>query len=78
MTGENLDISSDPPGGESKKSSPQGRPFVGLHFLCCDIYTRVYVNRDETAYDGHCPRCSKKVTLRIGPGGTSSRMFTVS
>lgn len=78
MAGENLDISSDPPGEASKPSSAQGRRFVGIHFLCCDIYTRVYANRDGEAYEGNCPRCSKKVKLRIGPGGTSSRMFKVS
>ncbi len=78
MTGENLDISSDPPGSQPKQLSAPGRRFVGLHFLCCDIYTRVYINRDETAYEGHCPQCTKKVKLRIGPAGTSSRMFTVS
>jgi hypothetical protein len=36
----------------------------------------VYVNRDETAYDGNCPRCAKRVRLRIGPGGTNARFFT--
>jgi hypothetical protein len=49
---------------------------VGIHFVCCDVYTRVYINRDATAYEGNCPKCAKRVRLRIGPGGTDSRFFT--
>ena len=77
MPGENLDLSSDyefsPP------TSPSGgRPFVGIRFACCDIYTRIYLNREATAYRGACPRCARPVELRIGPGGTDARFFTVS
>lgn len=72
MAGENLDLSSDPP----ESQEPMARSFVGIRFACCDVYTRVYINRTATAYEGHCPRCSKRVRLRIGPGGTESRFFT--
>ncbi len=77
MPGEHLDLSSDGPGGagSSSKSSKERR-FVGVHFTCCDVYTRVYINRDETAYEGRCPKCAKQVRLGIGPGGTDSRFFT--
>jgi hypothetical protein len=47
-----------------------------VRFACCEIYSRVYVNRDLTAYVGHCPRCSKRIELKIGPGGTDARFFT--
>jgi len=83
VPGEHLDLSSDGPtrGGEPKRDGDSsvpagGRKFVGVQFTCCDIYTRVYINREETAYEGHCPRCGKKVHLGIGPGGTDSRFFT--
>jgi len=76
MAGENLDLSSDVVRATSKGSAESTRRFVGVHFVCCDVYTRVYVNRDETAYEGNCPKCAKRVTLRIGPGGTDSRFFT--
>jgi hypothetical protein len=74
MPGENLDLSSDPPLGDRPDDS--ARSFVGIHFACCDVYTRVYVNRARTAYEGNCPKCSKPIRLRIGPGGTDSRFFT--
>jgi len=74
MVGERLDLTDDPTGGA--KPPAAGRRFVGVQFTCCDIYTRVYVNRDGTAYDGRCPKCAKKVRLEIGPGGTDARFFT--
>lgn len=73
MAGENLDLSSDPP---EPDRLPAARSFVGIHFVCCDVYSRIYINRDSTAYEGYCPKCSKRVRLRIGPGGTDSRFFT--
>ena len=76
MAGEHLDLSSDFPAQQSGEGRAAGRRFVGVHFVCCDAYTRVYINRDETAYEGNCPKCAKKVRLQIGPGGTDSRFFS--
>ena len=77
MAGEHLDLTDDPRGSDNaSKPASSGRRFVGIHFVCCDVYTRVYVNRDETAYEGNCPKCAKRVRLRIGPGGTDTRFFT--
>jgi len=84
MKGHNLDLSSDPGGVSSSdphpesQNDPTGRQFIGVHFTCCDIYLRVYINRDETGYDGRCPRCGREVHFVIGPGGTDARFFTAS
>jgi hypothetical protein len=77
MAGEHLDLTNDPHGGDASQSDKRsGRRFVGVHFQCCDVYTRVYINRDQTAYEGRCPKCAKPVRLVIGPGGTDARFFT--
>ena len=41
---------------------------MGVHFACCHVYTRVYINRSQTAYVGRCPRCGRQARLRIRSG----------
>jgi hypothetical protein len=53
----------------------QRRPYVGINFTCCNVYSRVYRNRAGDAYEGMCPKCYRRVKLGIGPGGTSQRFF---
>jgi predicted RNA-binding Zn-ribbon protein involved in translation (DUF1610 family) len=63
---------------EDKKApnvSKAAKKFLGIHFRCCSTYSRIYINNKETAYEGHCPRCGKKVSIAIGEGGTASRFF---
>jgi len=57
------------------QSSRESKKFLGIHFTCCNVYIRIYKNKDNSAYEGRCPRCGKKVTVPIGGQGTSSRFF---
>jgi len=77
MAGENLDLSSDPAPDGSAGVDRAGRRFLGVRFACCDVYTRIYVNRAGTAYEGRCPKCSRPARFRIGSGGTDERFFVV-
>lgn len=76
MAGEHLDLSSEPDSAQTAESEQKGRKFVGITFACCSVYSRAYINGERTAYVGHCPKCSRRVDLKIGPGGTDSRFFT--
>lgn len=53
------------------------RPFIGVHFECCGVYTRVYRRPGEVQYVCRCPRCLRAVLVRVGEGGTSERFFRV-
>jgi hypothetical protein len=53
-----------------------GRPFVGIHFECCNIYSRIYINKMKTAYVGWCPKCGAKIEISIDPNGTDDRFFS--
>ncbi len=77
MAGESLDLSSDPEPTSNSDGVPARRRFLGVQFACCGVYSRIYVNQEGTAYAGNCPKCTKRVELKIGPGGTDSRFFTV-
>ena len=60
---------------ENRTQGREARPFLGIHFECCQTYARIYRNRDRSAYVGACPRCGKTVRVPIAPSGTSSRFF---
>ena len=51
------------------------RKYLGIMFECCNVYQRIYANKENTAYVGNCPKCYKRVQIKIGEGGTNSRFF---
>jgi len=55
------------------------KPFVGIIFKCCNIYSRLYLNKQGTAYEGACPKCYKKkaVIQVVNSGGSKDRFFEV-
>lgn len=54
------------------------RPWIGIHFECCNVYVRVYRKPGEQQYVGLCPMCGNKATLQVGPGGVNARTFRAS
>lgn len=68
---------SDEPRRRAPGADDEGRdrPFLSVWFRCCHAYGRMYRNAAATAYEGRCPRCGAAVRARIGPGGTSQRVF---
>lgn len=54
----------------------QRKKFIGILFECCQVYRRIYINKEGNAYEGRCPKCYGQVKVIIGPGGTDQRFFT--
>lgn len=52
------------------------KKFIGIMFECCNIYRRIYVNKEKNAYEGWCPKCGGEVKVGIGADGTDTRFFT--
>jgi hypothetical protein len=52
-----------------------GRRFLSVWFRCCHAYGRLSRNRQATRYEGRCPCCGSCVSARIGPEGTTRRVF---
>ncbi|UKI40761.1 MAG: hypothetical protein L6V95_11595 [Candidatus Melainabacteria bacterium] len=48
---------------------------MGIYFECCNVYGRIYENKDKTAYVGRCPKCLRPIKVKIGEGGTNARFF---
>ena len=54
----------------------RGRPFVGIHLKCCNVYVRAYVNAANDAFVTWCPRCQAQVRIPIvKEGGSTDRFF---
>lgn len=62
---------------DSESTKNAKKEFLGMHFHCCNIYSRIYKNKQGTAYEGRCPRCGKQIVVPIGKGGVSKRFFDV-
>ena len=61
----------------SMKAPPaREKPFLGVLFECCNIYYRIYRNVSQDAYEGRCPRCLRKVVVRIDPSGQPGRFIS--
>ncbi len=64
-----------PQANASDGASARKRPWIAIHWRCCHAYSRLYRNRDGTAYTGSCPKCFKPARANIGPDGTDQRFF---
>ena len=59
----------------SESENKEKKPYLGIMFNCCNVYTRIYKNKAGDAYVGRCPKCSRSVRIPIGEGGTNQRVF---
>lgn len=59
----------------SKSQSQDAKPWLAIKWQCCSAYSRIYRNKDGTAYEGRCPKCLRPVSVKIGPSGSHTRFF---
>jgi len=57
------------------KQKQRKKEFIGIIFKCCNVYSRIYINKKRSAFAGRCPKCGKKVEIKIAPRGSNSRFF---
>jgi len=60
-----------------EEDKPQGRPYIGVQFECCNVYTRVYRPEHRNFYLARCPKCGKSVRFEVSEGGSQSRIWRV-
>jgi len=39
--------------------------FIGILFECCNIYRRIYMNKEKNAYEGKCPNAMERLRWRL-------------
>lgn len=61
---------------QNVQKTPDGRPFLGVHMKCCNVYVRAWPNAAQDAFVAWCPRCCAPVRIPIvKEGGSTSRFF---
>jgi len=61
---------------QSGQDDNSKRPYIGVLFKCCRVYSRIYLNAKGDAFVGWCPKCSTKMEVMVSPTGSDSRFFT--
>lgn len=61
---------------DGQNKDVKAKPFIGVHFSCCNIYQHINLNAAGTAFVGWCPKCAGKVEVKVSPTGSKSRFFT--
>jgi hypothetical protein len=62
---------------QSQKEPPDSeKPHIGVIFKCCRVYARVYLNKKGDAFVGWCPKCARKMEIKVSPCGSKERFFT--
>ena len=60
----------------TQKGKRKSKPFLGIIFKCCSVYSRIHLNKKRTAFIGWCPKCAKPARVKVSPTGSNSRFFS--
>lgn len=67
MTGKSKD-------NKGKNEKPK-RKFVGVIFKCCNVYSRIYIDKGKDKFVGFCPKCGAKMEIYASSTGSKSNFF---
>ena len=70
-----VDIYDTDPKDTEEQDATSKRQYIHVLFDCCNIYQRIYRRRGQRAYIGWCPKCGRRVKVRVGVDGTQCRFF---
>lgn len=59
-----------------QENDTRNRPFLGMYFKCCRVYSRIYLNKAGSAFVGWCPKCAGPVRVEVSPTGRKDRFFS--
>jgi len=55
-----------------EKDSVTGRSYIGVHYECCQVYSRVYLKQEQKKQISHCPKCGNAFHIKFSENGTDS------
>jgi len=74
--GEVIDVvSSADQATSANGAGEEARPWIGVHFECCGVYTRLSRRQDAKQYEGRCPKCGLPIRVSVGPDGVATRLL---
>ncbi len=68
-------ISSADPEPAAEGAAESARPWIGIHFECCGMYTRISRQPEASEYEGRCPKCGLPIRVGVGPDGVRTRLL---
>jgi hypothetical protein len=61
-----------------ERTATRTRPYVGVRFECCRLYSRIYREADVLVYRGRCPKCYREVLVRVDPYNGKPSKFLIA
>ena len=64
--------------GKSKnadKNNLSKKRYISIYWKCCHSFSRIYKNKEGSAYEGVCPKCKSALSVPVGDHGTTQRTF---
>jgi hypothetical protein len=61
-----------------EQTTAKVRPYVGVRFECCRLYSRIYREPEVLEYRGRCPKCYREISVRVDPYNGKPSKFLIA